>query len=105
MQKEQKTSTSLPCLQNIQMEGRLVTGLVVTMRVTITGEELSERSKSAAVPSTKPALIQSSSATVMQTIGSGKTRMHQLPCFFFLIIFVAITKRIYIQIAAFQVLG
>lgn len=88
------------------MEGRLVTGLVVTMRVTITGEELSERSKSAAVPSTKPALIQSSSATVMQTIGSGKTRMHQLPWFiFFSLIFVAITKRIYIQIAAFQVLG
>lgn len=57
-----------------QMEDRLVIGLVVTTRVTITGEELSEKSKSAAVLSTKPALIQSFSATAMQTTGNGETK-------------------------------
>lgn len=64
------------------MAGHLVTGLVATMKVTITGEELSERSKSAAVPSTKPVLIQSSSATAMRTTGSGKTAPIKLVLFF-----------------------
>lgn len=87
------------------MEGRLVTGLVATMRVTITGEEHSERFKSAAVPSTKPALIQSSSATVMQTIGSGKTRMHTYYPVSLLAHFCGNNKMyIYIQIVGFQVL-
>lgn len=52
----------------------MVIGLVVTTRVTITGEERSEKSKSAAVLSTKPALIQSLSATAMQTTGDGETK-------------------------------
>lgn len=56
------------------MEDRLVIGLAVTTRVTITGEERSEKSKSAAVLSTKPALIQSLSATAMQTTGDGETK-------------------------------
>lgn len=56
------------------MEDRLVIGSVVTTRVTITGEERSEKSKSAAVLSTKPALIQSFSATAMQTTGNGETK-------------------------------
>ncbi len=45
-----------------QMEGLLVTGLVVTMRVTITGVEHSERSRCVAALSTKPASIPSFSA-------------------------------------------
>lgn len=75
------------------MAGRLVIGLVATMKVTITGEELSERSKNVAVPSTKPVLIQSSSATVMRITGSGKTApITQFFWGFFFQIFVAITK-------------
>lgn len=72
------------------MEGHLGTGLVATMKVIITGEELSERSKSAAAPSTKPVLIQSSSATAMQTTGSGKTAPIMLV--YFVINFFAITN-------------
>lgn len=60
------------------------------MKVTITGEELSERSKSAVVPSTKPVWIQSSSATAMQTTGSGKTAPIMLV---YLFVFLAVTKR------------
>lgn len=50
----------------------MVTGLVVTTRVTITGAEPSERFKSVAALSTKPAPIPSFSATVTLTIDNGK---------------------------------
>lgn len=58
------------------MEDLLVTGLAVTMRVTITGEEHSERSRSVAALSTKPALIPSFNATVMLTIDNGEGQIH-----------------------------
>lgn len=59
-----------------QMEDLLVTGLVVTTRVTITGVERSERSKSVAAQSTKPAPIPSFNATVMLTIDNGERGMN-----------------------------
>lgn len=58
-----------------QMGDLSLTGSVATMKVTIIGVGLSEKSKSAAALSTKPALTQSFSATVMLTIDNGK--MHQ----------------------------
>lgn len=58
-----------------------LTGLAATMKVTITGVGLSEKSKSVAVLSTKPVWTQSFSATVMQTIDNGKT----LRFFFFVL--------------------
>lgn len=58
-----------------QMEDLLVTGLVVTIWVTTTGVELSERSKNVAAPSTKPAPIPSFNATVMLTIDNGERRI------------------------------
>lgn len=58
----------------LQVEDRLVTGLVAIMRVTTTGEERSERSKSVAAPSTRPVLTPSINVTVMQTTDNGETR-------------------------------
>lgn len=58
------------------MEDLLVTGLVATTRVTTTGEGHSEKFKNVAVPSTKPVLTQSFSATVMLTTGSGESGTH-----------------------------
>lgn len=60
-----------------QMEDLLVTGLVVTMWVTIIGVEHSERSKSAAVLSTKPVLIPNFNATVTLTIDNGKDTLNR----------------------------
>lgn len=59
-----------------QMEDLSVTGLVVTMSVTITGVEHSERSRSVAVLSIKPASIPSFNATVMLTIDNGERKIH-----------------------------
>ena len=69
------------CASSSQMEGLTATGSVVTMRVITTGEELSVRSKSAAVPSTRPARTPSSTATVMQTTDNGNTRGSHLRTF------------------------
>lgn len=57
------------------MEDLLVTGLVATMKVIITGVGHSEKSKSVAAPLIKPALTRSFSATVMQTIDNGEKKV------------------------------
>lgn len=46
------------------------------MKLIITGVGHSEKSKSAAAPSTKPASTQSFSATVMQTTDNGEKKAH-----------------------------
>lgn len=50
----------------------MVTGSVATMRVTITGEGRSEKSKNVVALLIKPVLTQSFSATVMLTTDNGK---------------------------------